>query len=598
MLGYGFLKLLFGMGLAFSAEPTRCDWVLKLSKSFPETSVQVEAHFQFLEHSVYAPIISEWRQRATSLSRVEKEKLWRMSTKNAWRQSDFEHAALPERRMKLLTNRERKAFDWGGADENADPAAPFVIHANDVRPTGMPTGSYSLSSGKTGYLYSSTEKMLRNENPVAFEIEFQQVSHDGRIAVQQGGYASPDGSWGWDGRFELQPDGKGDHELIMTQGAMELPVNLVGSDANAPLSPQVSRDNEFRSRHLFRLTEWVPSKNNHPAKLIVRDEGSIFRFKPTTEHRWIQADSKGKLLHAHGYGENFLPDDKDPRKLWTDAEGYSWRVFDMVTEETTLDSKRFVPTETRSVAVAMDRKDASRIDKNKPFVFLTSNRRPDTSEPYPATVRYAYDTSGVATEKRFIHGAGHVDTVTQNISQNTVALLNEGLNFFQEPITLKNKSYFVGTNSAGEYTSGGLREDGQKFYGTYLWYREASQGRIGEYLPVLDESGHDLKDMFREVTQMYGGSWGIGRVQLFKEGNEIWAKAHMVDVDLLPNDRERFPLSGYPREGEVFTHSYRRHQILIPVRFIEKKGQPFLEVADPQVTKDLKAWRKRNREKE
>ncbi len=569
---------------------------------YPEDENAIEQLKSELLHTVYAPVIRNWEARGTSLTVAEIERLWRMSRKAEWRSSDsLPLNAEPEKRIKLLTNRDWRAYQWGGPEESADPAAPFVIQANDSRPKGMPTGSYALSSGKIGHWYPTTRAMLRNEKPVLFEIEFQQLAHDGRVVIQQKTPLEANESLGWDGRFEYQTGKSGDLEIVLTQGAMELPINLIGAAPNAPLSPRVSQHNQFRSRHLFRLREWVPAKRNHLAKLIVRDVGSILNFTPTTELRYIQADSKGKLQHAHGYGENFFPDPKNPQMPWRDEEGFLWRVFDMVTRETTIEKttldrvERFtIPTETRAVAIRMDKANSSQRDPDSKFVFLTSNFINDSITPLPATIRYAFDTRGKAVELREILEDGSVRIQTDSVPQNAPALLNEGLNFFEQVVTLGMHSYFLSTNSGGEYTSGGLPSPNQRFYGTYLWYRKVEEGRIGPYRPVMNEAGSDALDMFKEITQMYGASWGIGRAQIFgAQANSLWAKAHMVDVDLLPEDSVRFPHSGYPPENDVFTHAYRRHQIEIPILVKEERGLPTLEVADPQVQADLVEWRKR-----
>ena len=557
-----------------------------------------------LEASVYAPVIDEWNTRGTKLSLSEKEKLWRMHRKAEWRLPDAGlEGAPPENRIKLLTQRDRKAYQWGGEDEKADPAAPFTMKKGYPRPKGMPLGSYNLSSGSWGLRYESTAAMLRNETPTEFEIVYQQVTHDGQIVTQHGGYADPNSSRGWDGRLEYQPDGKGGREIVITQGAMELPGNLQGAERGVRPLPEVSRDNEFRARHLFKMQEWIPAKNGQSAKLIVRDAGSILDFKPTTERRYIQVGQDGNLIHAHGYGEVPIPDPADPQKVWVDPKtNRTYRVFDMVTKETTYEEtlpngeviRRFVPTETKSVGVAMDSLNPSKRDPKAPYVFFTQNQIPGTDTPMPATIRYAYKTEGKAVEQRILQPDGKVKIITDNIPQNEPALLGEGLNFAERPVKIGKESFYVATNSGGEYTSGGLPVKNQKFYGTYFWLRNVKEGPVGPYHPVMTADGKDMKDMFREVTQMYGGSWGIGRTQLFDPELEyLWAKAHMHDVDLLPDNPERFPHSGYPREGEVFANAYRRHQLAFPVEVVVENGQPVLQIADPRVRADLIAWRKR-----
>ena len=71
-------------------------------------------------------------------------------------------------------------------------------------------------------------------------------------------------------------------------------------------------------------------------KLYVVDRGSILENKPDLNGDWIAYDTvKGEdgvvrntVKHTHGYGENFFPDEKDPRKVWLDEYGYPIRVFD------------------------------------------------------------------------------------------------------------------------------------------------------------------------------------------------------------------------------------------------------------------------------
>lgn len=574
--------------------------------TYPDNPQAVANLLTSLEKSVYGPVIREWRNQSGSLSKDQIEKLWRMGRKAHWRDTDQVSldSFLAERRIKILTQKNWKAFQWGGEEENADPAAPFEIQESDARPKGMPAGSYALNSGQIGHWYPSTLAMLRNEDPVKFEIEFQQVAKDGRIMVQRKTTAEADESLGWDGRFEFQPLANGKFEIVLTQGAMELPVNLIGAAPDAPLEPRVSENNEFRSRHIFHLREWISGTHRSPPKLVVRDEGSVLGFHPTIEKRYIQVDRNGRIQHAHGYGENFLPDFTQANKPWLDEKGDFWRVFDMVTKETTIERHLksgelhydFIPTETRAVAVKMDRKNPGIRDLQSPFIFVTSNQLPGTVQAMPTTMRYAFDTRGKAIEQRWVNQNGTVTVMKAQVPQNAPALLNEGLNFAECTAQFSDGAFYIATNSSGEYTSGGLPAVNQKFYGTYLWYRPVSAGRVGAYLPLLNDAKSDAKDIFREITQMYGASWGIGRTQLFgKQGSTLWAKAHMVDVDLLPEDPLRFPPSGYPADNAVFTNAYRRHQIEIPVEFVEERGLPSIRVADPEVQADLVAWRARRK---
>jgi hypothetical protein len=481
----------------------------------------------------------------------------------------------------------------------------------------MPAGVYQLSSGNHAYLFKSTQDLLKNKRPEAFEIVYQQQTRDGKWVTQTGGYAAPDSSRGWDGRFEYQPNGKGGYELIVTQGSMELPVNFRGTASNARELPHVAEDNPTRSRHIYTPVQWIPASKGKRAQLVVRDQGSILNMQPSVERRWIEIDeTTGKLLHAHGYGENFVPDPADPRKMWVDPDGYTWRIFDMVTAETKIKNPdgtfRYIPTETRSVAFRMDPKNPSKkvpdgvlLPNGKPAnapVFLTHNYFPGTNTPIPATVRYAFDTRGHAVEKRVLQEDGTVKVISENVPQGEPAVLTEGFNLVPGTVRIGNKEYFLGTNSAGEYTSGGV-PDGKKEtqYGSYLWVRSKEEGPIGPYRPILTSDGKDFHDMTKELTQMYGMSWGIGRGQAFKddvfnvvyENGRYWLKAHGVDVDLLAADH---PQMGYPETAKQFADDYRRHQLTIPISFVEKDGKPSIQVDDPKVMRDLAEWRKRRAE--
>jgi len=575
---------------------------------YPATSAQAQELISMLERSVYRDAVLEMKSRIGNLSSAEREKLWRMANKVVWRQSEKTPAhQVASRRITLNTNVNRRAHSSGGWDESPDPAPPFKLSSSDPRPDGMPAGVYQLSSGNHAYLFNSTEDLLKNKKPQAFEIVYQQRTKDGRWVTQTGGYAAPNSSRGWDGRFAFQPDGKGGHQLVVTQGAMELPVNFRKAAPGARDLPHVVEDNQTRSRHLFTPTEWIPAKNGKRAQLVVRDQGSILDMQPSVERRWIEIDEKtGKLLHAHGYGENFVPDPQDPRKMWVDQDGYSWRIFDMVTAETKFKdpdgSFKFIPTETRAVAFRMDPKNPSKkvpegvlLPDGKRAdlpVFLTSNDLPGTHERVPATVRYAFKPSGHAVEKRILQEDGTVKVITENVPQNEPAVLNEGFNPLPGTARVGQHEYYLGTNSAGEYTSGGVPDGGDETqYGTYLWAREKSAGPIGPYKPVLTSDGKNFEDMTKDLTQMYGLSWGVGRGQMFRdESGQLWLKAHGVDVDLLAADHRQF---GYPKTHDQFANGYRRHQLTIPISLAERDGRLSIQVDDPKVLKDLEEWRKR-----
>jgi len=550
-----------------------------------------------LEKGVYAPAINELRPRLGALTPDDEKKIWRMRAKTAWRRADTAPAGAPaERRPKIKTNIERKAFQSGGLDESADAAPPFVIGKSDPRPANMPEGAYWLNSGRSGY-YSPTINGGLRGGPRAserFEIVYQFRSPSGQIVAQRGGYAAPNSSWGWDGRFEYQPLPQGGHELIVTQGSMELPSKLQGAQPGSPDLPQVWEDNPTRSRHIYRIEKYQPATRSRPARLYVTDEGSILNKRPSTERRWIEADASGTLTHAHGYGENFIPDPRDPRKMWVDPDGYTWRVFDMVTEETTVrmpdGSIRMNPTETRSVGYRMDPKNPSKVvprgtklpngDPADAPVFFTSPFFPGTRKPLPSAVRTLFDNQGTPIERRVIGLDGKVSLQTENLKA-TPPVLVEGFNHAPRAVVIEGESYYVMTGSGGEYTSGGIRvgTETPTQYGAYLVYRPFKAGPIGEYTPALNAAGDDFEDMLRAATEGYGWSWGLGRPQTYQdELGRWWVDAHGVDVDLLP---AHLPQSGYPPSAKDFQDRYRRLKISIPIQWIKRNGQPAFKVDWP-----------------
>ena len=573
---------------------------------YPQTPAEIDAVMTYLQRTVYAKQVALMLPHRAALTPIQIEALWRMSVKARWREPDATDSNDPESRFKILSNRERTALEESpeALDESPDPADAFEIHAHETRPGGMPNGSYNLASGKSGFLYNTTADMLANREPERFELEFQQVTHDGKIVVQQGSYAAADSNWGWDGRLEKQPDGKGGWEIIVTQGSQELPDNFSDAEANPgqPKRPAVSLHNETRSRHLYKVVEWVPAKDGKPAKLVLRGEGSILNMKPSSSKEWIEHAPDGTLLHAHGYGENFIADPRDHRKMWKDKFGYTWRIFDQVTKQTTIrnedGSVRHVPTETRAVGYRMDLKNPSKIVKPGTLlpngnpadhpVFFTSNFIPGTDQPIPATVRYAFNTHGPAVSQKELGPDGKVRVQTEGVPQNQPALLNEGFNLFHRAIQLGKRRFFVGTNSAGEYTSGG--PDGS-LYGVYLWLRDAKRGKVGPYKPTLVLGKNDFMDMARQATQMYGLSWGLGRPQLIEHEGKMFLKLHAVDTDLLRSD---LPKAGYPERSEDFANAYRRQQILIPVKLVQlPDGRAVLRIDTEQFHADVAAWTKR-----
>lgn len=622
---------------------------------YPATTAQAKTLIARLQKSIYAPNVKGMMARVESLSSEEREDLWAMVNKLQMNHAENTPASqLASRRITINTNQRRRAQQMGGKDESPDPSPPFKLTSDIKRPEGMPDGVYQLSSGKNAFYFETLEHhQLKNKDGQPVEIVYQQQTKDGKWVTQTGGYAAADSSHGWDGRPEIQPDGKGGHELVITQGAMELPVNRRGASEGARELPYVAEDNPTRSRHVFELHQWIPASKGKPAQLVVRDRGSILNMEPSDDRRWIEIDESGKilphspdesgsyigkLLHAHGYGENFVPDPKDPRKMYVDPDGYTWRIFDMVTAETKIRNPdgtfKYIPTETRAVAYRMDPKNPSKVvpagvllPNGKPAnapVFFTSNHFPGTNVPIPATIRYAYDTRGHAVEKRMLQEDGTVKVITKNVPQGEPALLNEGLNLVPGVVQIGKKRYFLGTNSGGEYTSGqplpGSKEDTQ--YGAYLWFREEHEGPVGAYHPVLTADGKNLEDQLRDLRQMYLFSWGPGRAQAFKEevahadaaksgaakgvstkgvsedegdfdivneNGRWWLKLHAVDVHRVKNG---LPKAGYVGQP-MFNDGFRRHQMTIPISFVEKNGLPSIEIDDPKFAKDLEEWRKR-----
>ncbi|OFZ01437.1 MAG: hypothetical protein A2070_13870 [Bdellovibrionales bacterium GWC1_52_8] len=540
------------------------------------------------------------------------EVLARLDQKEKWRRADkVPLGSPPERRVKIKTNIQRHAGQHGGLDESADPAAPFVLHENDPRPKGLKAGAYWLNSGQYGYYSETVDQGLRG-GPKAtkrFRIVYLHETPDGKLVRQKGGYAAPNSSWGWDGRFEMQPNGKGGWNLMVTQGAMELPGNLRGAKPGAKDLPEISKHNYARSRHIFE-----PVKFEGDA-LYVIDKGSILEMKPSTVAKeWVSADPAGNLLHAHGYGENFIPDPKDPRKMWLDEFGYPVRIFDMVTEQTTMrlhdGSLEAIPSRTQSIAVRMDPKNPSKLvakgtklPNGKPadeFIVVMSEELPHSpGRPAESAIRMdvtlgSKDTAGGIPVERRVVNADRTVTITQNPPGKPPTLV-EGFNPVPGVVELPSgRKYWLSTFSASEYTAGAKVPAGQKKwrYGSYLGFRPAEQGPLGRYQPVTEmtKKGEDFADVLEDFTEHYGLSWGTGRPQIYQDGQgRWWMDAHAVDTDLLPAGH---PKSGYPPNAKAFADDYRRHKISIPIKWTEKNGQPWLEIDDVEVAKEITEYRK------
>ncbi len=541
----------------------------------------------------------------------------RIEAKSRMRIADRSRKGRPERRVKFATNIEWKTSQRGGRDESPDPAAPFVLKEGDPRPSGMPLGAYWSNSGKYFYYSPSISAGLRGgtEATQSFEFVFMHRTPDGRIVEQQGGYAAPDSSWGWDGRFEFQELPNGETELVITQGAMELPSKLRGAPPGGADLPEVSKHNNTRSRHVFKIQKF------EDGKLYVLDEGSILRNEFDTSGDWIHFEkgkrSDGKevnvLKGAHGYGENHFPADHDARKIWTDPHGYPVRVFDLVVREVHLrwPDGRFerVPATTRGIAYRMD-------PRNPSFRVPAGTKLPDGSPADAPIVIASEELPGRpgsfarSTERmRTTQGAEIVEVRT--IQPDGTVLVQSGKDFPNGlPITLvegfnpvpggailfpSGKRYFLGMNSASEYTAGGFAKDGQKRYryGTYLGFREVSEGRLDQYRMVTEntEHGEDFVDFLEDFTEYYGFSWGVGRPQAYPdEYGRWWLDVHGVDTDLLDPE---LPKTGYPNSHEDFADAYRRHKLHIPIKWVEKNGKPAFEVDDPNVAADLENYRRR-----
>lgn len=545
------------------------------------------------------------------------ELLPRIEAKSQMRLADRSRKGRPERRVKFATNIDWKVGQRGGRDESPDPAAPFRLKHNDPRPKGMPLGAYWSNSGKYFYHSPTISAGLRGgmDATQSFEFVFMHRTPDGRLVEQQGGYAAPDSSWGWDGRFEFQqlPDGK--RELVITQGAMELPSKLKGAQPGAKDLPEVSKHNYTRSRHVFKIQKF------ENGKLYVLDEGSILRNEFDTSGDWIHfetlRDVDGKDTHilkgAHGYGENYFPADRDTRKIWKDRHGYPIRIFDMVVREIHArwpDGRwERVPATTRSVAYRMD-------PQNPSFRVPAGTKLPDGSRADGSIIIATEELPGKrgsfarSTERMHtVKGAEIIEVRT--IQPDGTVLVQPGKEFpGGVPVTLvegfnpvpggairfsSGKKYFLGMMSASEYTAGGMPAQGPKRYryGAYLGFREAAEGRLGEYRMVTEDTPHgeDFVDFLEDFTELYGFGWGVGRPQAYQdEFGAWWLDAHAVDTDLLD---PKLPKTGYPKSHEDFADAYRRHKLHIPIKWVEKNGKPAFEVDDPKVAAELEIYRRK-----
>jgi hypothetical protein len=546
--------------------------------------------------------------------------VFRTEAKSKWRQADEgAKPGNPDRRVKLRTNLERRAGQRGGLDESADPAPPFTLGEHELRPAGMPPGTYWSNSGRYFYRSDSIEAGLHG-GPRAterFEFVYMYQTPEGKLVEQSGGYAAPNSSWGWDGRFELQPVGGGKYQLVVTQGAMELPTKMRGAHPGVTELPEIARDNASRSRHIFK-----PLKFEN-GKLYLVDQGSILGNVPDINGDWISFETVGKadgttenlLTHAHGYGENFLPLATDPRKMATDEYGYPIRIFDMVTAEVHIERDiggtkvlGKEPATTRSIAYRMDPKDPSKrvargtkLPNGEPadagIVVMAEDLPENPGKPLHSTLRMKNLHDGNVVEVRTVNMDGTV-SVDHGPHPELQATLVEGFNPVPAVVTFPSgKKYYLGTFSASEYTAGALNASGPKEwrYGSYLGYRPAESGALGRYRPVTEigASGPDFADTLEDFTELYGLSWGAGRPQAYQdEAGRWWMDVHFVDTDLVPSG---LPTAGYPPRHEDFADAYRRHKASLPIRWTERNGQPWLEIDDPEVFAAIEKYRAEKR---
>lgn len=558
---------------------------------------------------------SVYQRDCLDLLKIDSEtRAWRQEQKDQWRRVDKVLAAVGvERRVKIKTNIQRRRGQMGGMDESADAAAPFVMKASDGMPPGMKEGTYWLNSGRFGF-YSKTIIEGNRGGPRAtdrFEIVYMHKTPDGRVVTQQGGYAAPDSSWGWDGRFEIQPKADGTSEIVITQGAMELPSKMIGAGPDAKDLPEVSIHNYSRSRHVFKPLEFKDGK------LYVMDEGSILNSRPSVSGDWItfekSIDSNGKPIQlwqsSHGYGENFFPDASDPRKLWRDKDGYPIRVFDMVVEEAHFSrpdgSLKKVPHRTISVAFRMDPKNPSKIVRRGTKLSDGSpadegieiiNEFLGGGKTAKSSVRMSDVTDNdLLVEHRVLNMDRTVSVSTYKKDIGPPTLL-EGFNPVPGVVELPSgKRYYLGTFSASEYTAGGIVAGRKKEwrYGSYLGFRPESGGPLGRYTIAkeIKNGVEDFRDVLEDFTELYGLGWGAGRPQAYQdELKNWWMDVHAVDTDIL---KEGLPKSGYPKKHSDFADGYRRHKIAVPIKWTEHNGVPSFEIDDPEVEAALSKYRKR-----
>ncbi len=556
---------------------------------------------------VYCPLLAAPQK--------DPQQLDRLLTKSEWRRRKIllKNGAAPDE-IVFLSNLERRAGQMGGKQESADPSDYFKFSKNDpLLPAGMPAGVYSSNSGKYFYRYDSFEDAHLGGQGAAetFEFVYQHRLPDGRIVAQSGEYAAPDSSWGWDGRFEIQTDIDGRDELVITQGAMELPRKLRGANADAGDLPKISRHNYARTRHVFKVEKF------ENGKLYVIDQGSILGMEPDATGDWISYQAvrrsdgatQNLLKHAHGYGENFIPDPKDTRRMWKDDDGYVIRIFDMVVEEVHVEWPggriEKIPSKTRAIGYRMDPRDPSK--KVAPGTLLSNGKPADAgivfmSEELPGrpgsvakSARRGHSIAGAKVlEVRTVNMDGTV-TVEKNPTRPITISLVEGFNPVAGEVTLPSgKRVYLGTYSAGEYTWGGILENGDKpgRYGTYIGYRLVEEGRVGPYRPVteLRKGEMDFLDHFEDLTEYANLIWGIGRPQAYKTPFGKWRViAHAGDGDTL---RKGLPKAGYPASHKDFDEGYRRMKIDIPIRWGELNGEPVIELNDLTVREKVRQYRR------
>jgi hypothetical protein len=547
---------------------------------------------------VYCPILLDARHDPDLMSRLESKSRMRKKKK-----------LMPDgsasREVSIVTLLERKAGQMGGMDEQPDPAAGFVLKAGDplLKP-GMEPGVYWTNSGR---YVTRTESITRGAQGgrrlgEKYELVMQYRAPDGTILHQQGGYADPDSSWGWDVRFEIQVDDHGREELVLTQGAMPLVDGKL---------PGIKAHNNMRARAVFKIDRV------EDGRIYATYEGPILDYHPDKSGDWIQYETvkgpKGEPIHivksAHGYGENYIPDLKDPQRMWKDEYGYTVRIFDMVVQETHVrwpnGHVEKIPSRTRGIAYRMDPKNPSKrvpagtkLPNGEPAdhgIVIVSEELPTTGQPAKSTLRIQdrYMKDAEVLEVRTLNMDGTV-TVQKNPKGPVRITLVEGFNMVPGIVRLPSgKEFHVGTFSASEYTWGGILDDGTKpgRYGSYVAFRERRAGPLGLFKVVTDKNGNDFHDFLEAFGELYGFGWGPGRPQAYQdEFGHWWMDVHAVDTDLLRKD---LPKAGFPDTPEKFADGYRRQKIRVPIKWVEKNGMPAFEIDDPQVMSEIRQYLKK-----